>query len=123
MILTYGKKYIVKLECTVNNKVVEREVDVAWYMVDEQGHVDDYYIDGFETVNDWDEGTGEWHVVGVMEIPDIDSYLWVPYKFDVTNNEECTGDCDYCRYKYIVPGTDERIDREPRYYCGLFDDM
>jgi len=37
--------------------------------------------------------------------------------------EKCTGDCDYCRYKYIVPGTDERIDREPRYYCGLFDDI
>lgn len=33
---------------------------------------------------------------------------------------ECTGDCDYCIYKYIVPGTDERIDREPQYYCGLF---
>ena len=37
--------------------------------------------------------------------------------------EECSGDCDYCRYKYIVPGTDERIDREPSYYCGLSDDM
>lgn len=37
--------------------------------------------------------------------------------------DECTGDCDYCRYKYTVPGTDERIDREPSYYCGLFDRM
>lgn len=37
--------------------------------------------------------------------------------------EECTGDCDYCMYKKRVPGDTDRIDREPHYYCGLFDDM
>ena len=29
----------------------------------------------------------------------------------------CTGECDYCCMKRVVPGTDERIDREPVYYC------
>lgn len=36
--------------------------------------------------------------------------------------EDCNGDCDYCRFKRTVEGTDERIDREPAYYCGLFDE-
>ena len=35
--------------------------------------------------------------------------------------EECDGDCDYCKYRSTVPGTDERIDREPAYYCSLFE--
>lgn len=34
----------------------------------------------------------------------------------------CTGDCDYCRHKRTVPGTDERIDREPSYYCALWEE-
>lgn len=42
---------------------------------------------------------------------------------DIKLLEECTGDCDYCKYKYTVQGTDERIDREPQYYCGLFVDI
>lgn len=33
----------------------------------------------------------------------------------------CSGDCDYCYWKRTVPGTDERIDREPSYYCALFE--
>lgn len=33
---------------------------------------------------------------------------------------ECSGECDYCKWKKIISGTDERIDREPQYYCGLF---
>ena len=37
--------------------------------------------------------------------------------------EECSGDCDQCYWKTVVPGTDERIDREPAYYCRLFDDI
>lgn len=80
MELIYGNKYIVLLECTIDNKVVEREVDIAWYMSDDQGPVGNCYIDGFETVNDWDEGTGEWHIVGTLELPAVDSDLWVPYK-------------------------------------------
>lgn len=32
---------------------------------------------------------------------------------------ECNGECDYCRHKRTVPGTDERIDREPSYYCSM----
>ena len=36
---------------------------------------------------------------------------------------QCSGECDYCMYKSIVPGTDERIDREPRYYCSLYEKM
>lgn len=35
---------------------------------------------------------------------------------------DCNGDCDYCPFKKTVPGTDDRIDREPSYYCGLFDE-
>ena len=35
--------------------------------------------------------------------------------------DQCDGECDYCRYRMTVPGTDERIDREPTYYCGLFE--
>lgn len=31
----------------------------------------------------------------------------------------CNGDCDCCYFKAVVPGTDERIDREPYYYCTL----
>lgn len=36
---------------------------------------------------------------------------------------ECYGDCDYCPHRYIVPGTEDRIDREPRYYCSLFEEV
>ena len=32
---------------------------------------------------------------------------------------ECDGDCDYCKYRRVVSGTDSRIDREPVYYCAL----
>ena len=33
---------------------------------------------------------------------------------------KCSADCDYCKYRGTVPGTDERIDREPAYYCRLY---
>lgn len=33
--------------------------------------------------------------------------------------DNCGGDCDHCNWRYAVPGTDERIDREPAYYCRL----
>lgn len=33
------------------------------------------------------------------------------------DEESCDGECDYCTHKRTVPGTDERIDREPAYYC------
>lgn len=36
--------------------------------------------------------------------------------------DECDCECEYCPYVRIVPGTDERIDREPSYYCGLCDE-
>ena len=35
------------------------------------------------------------------------------------DDEICSGDCDYCRFKRTVPGTDERFDREPQYYCAM----
>lgn len=35
---------------------------------------------------------------------------------------ECSGDCDHCIYRAEVPGTGERIDREPAYYCGRHQD-
>lgn len=38
---------------------------------------------------------------------------------DMKWDELCNGDCDYCKFKRTVPGTDERFDREPQYYCGL----
>ena len=31
--------------------------------------------------------------------------------------EGCNGECDVCKHRRTVPGTDERIDREPAYYC------
>lgn len=34
----------------------------------------------------------------------------------------CNGECDYCSHRRTVPGTDERIDREPSYYCSLFEE-
>lgn len=34
--------------------------------------------------------------------------------------EVCSGDCDYCQHRAQVPGTGERIDREPAYICTLF---
>lgn len=41
-------------------------------------------------------------------------------KIDIERNIwKCPGECDGCRYKGTVPGTDERIDREPSYYCRL----
>lgn len=41
----------------------------------------------------------------------------------VGEDPRCNGDCDYCIYKSIVPGTDERIDREPKYFCSLYEKM
>lgn len=35
---------------------------------------------------------------------------------------ECSGDCDHCIYRAEVPGTGERIDREPAYYCRRYQD-
>lgn len=32
----------------------------------------------------------------------------------------CNGDCDDCPCAALVPGTGERIDREPEYICTLF---
>ena len=29
----------------------------------------------------------------------------------------CDGECDTCKHRHVVPGTEERIDREPAYYC------
>jgi hypothetical protein len=29
----------------------------------------------------------------------------------------CDGECDTCKHRRVVPGTEERIDREPSYYC------
>lgn len=45
---------------------------------------------------------------------------------EIELREDCCslfGDCDECKYRRIVPGTDERIDREPKYYCSLFDEV
>lgn len=36
-------------------------------------------------------------------------------------NDECTGECDSCPYKTRVPGDYDRIDREPRYFCKLYE--
>lgn len=35
--------------------------------------------------------------------------------------EECSGECDHCMFRERVPGDTDRIDREPRYYCSLFE--
>lgn len=29
----------------------------------------------------------------------------------------CDGECDTCKHRHVVPGTEARIDREPAYYC------
>lgn len=33
--------------------------------------------------------------------------------------KKCNGECDYCEFKRTVKGTEDRIDREPAYYCYL----
>lgn len=35
----------------------------------------------------------------------------------------CSGECDTCIFRKRVPGDPDRIDREPRYYCGLFEEV
>ena len=54
---------------------------------------------------------------------DIADYIGelISAKKEELNSDTCSGECDYCMYKSIVPGTDERIDREPRYFCSLYE--
>ena len=42
-------------------------------------------------------------------------------EIEIREDMGCDGECDHCPYKRTVPGTDERIDREPAYYCSLFE--
>ena len=42
-------------------------------------------------------------------------------EIEIMEDAGCDGDCDYCEWRAVIPGTDERIDREPAYYCMLFD--
>lgn len=55
-------------------------------------------------------------------MPDYEALI-LQYQELIEAGEDCSGDCDYCPFKYVVPGTDDRIDREPKYYCGLFDEL
>lgn len=36
--------------------------------------------------------------------------------------DECNYECEYCPWARTVPVTESRIDLEPRWYCGLFED-
>ena len=58
------------------------------------------------------------------KMPDYEEMI-LALQDDVRDAEDgaCDGDCDYCRYRMTVPGSDERIDREPWYYCGLYDEV
>ena len=59
---------------------------------------------------------------GEKTMPDYEALILAKQE-EIEAGEECSGDCDYCYWKTVVPGTDERIDREPAYYCRLFDDI
>ena len=54
-------------------------------------------------------------------MPDYESLILQRQEEIEILEDECDGDCDYCRFRMTIPGTDERIDREPAYYCGLFE--
>lgn len=67
----------------------------------------------------WEDDYGychnKWEVMAWMPMPE-------PWKEEQESLEDyCSGDCDYCPWRRYVQGTDERIDREPAAYCGLFD--
>lgn len=68
------------------------------------------YIEHHESIQDILKFTDE-----VLEI--IDSEL--PRESKILDLV-CNGDCDDCPRAALVPGTGERIDREPAYICTLF---
>lgn len=56
-----------------------------------------------------------------LTMPDWEEMILARQDERAILEDECSGDCDYCPYKGIRPGSGERIDREPDYYCTLFD--
>ena len=69
------------------------------------------YFDDFETAKSFAAD----FMYGFLYISCIDNdgrLLWLD--IDI---EDCDGECDTCKHRRTVPGTDERIDREPCYYC------
>lgn len=55
-------------------------------------------------------------------MPDYEALI-LQYQEAIEAGEDCSGDCDYCPFKVVEPSTAERIDREPHFYCSLFDDV
>lgn len=69
------------------------------------------YFDDFETAKSYAED----FMYGFLYISCIDKdgrLQWLD--IDI---EDCDGECDTCKHCRIVPGTEDRIDREPSYYC------
>lgn len=65
-----------------------------------------------EAVEQWGQ-----HTVVYLPLSNIRVPLKDCIPVHIFDDETCDGDCDYCQYRRVVPGTDERIDREPSYYC------
>jgi hypothetical protein len=69
------------------------------------------YFDDFETAKSFASD----FMYGFLYISCIDNdgrLLWLD--IDI---EDCDGECETCKHRRVVPGTEERIDREPAYYC------
>ena len=54
-------------------------------------------------------------------MPDYEEMILARQEEREILEDECSGDCDYCPYRKIVRYA-ERIDREPEYICGLFEE-
>ena len=54
-------------------------------------------------------------------MPDYEDMILARQEEREILEDECSGECDYCPYRKIVRYA-ERIDREPEYICGLFEE-
>lgn len=94
----YGAGHCFKVEVYANSKYFGKERCGTEYF--------DTYDDALEFAKSFD-------IVHMYASCITDSRLiWLD--IDI---EDCDGECDTCKHKRTVPGTDERIDREPAYYC------
>lgn len=89
----------------VKKAVKELRFQILLKDIPHPGNVPEY-IEHHESIQDILKFTDE-----VLEI--IDSEI-------AKEDQCCEGVCDRCPYSALVPGTGERIDREPEYICTLF---
>lgn len=56
-------------------------------------------------------------------MPDYEDMILARQEAIEIMEDACVGDCDHCPFRSRLPGDIDRIDREPRYYCSLFDEV